>query len=157
MRKNPIQTEIKRRGRCWHVYRQQQRVLVSTWERVNGTPLRGAGGTQVSASTLPQGRWRSDAYETRQRRIHAPQGLLLLCRLSLYLAFPLYSGTASLSEQAAMDTMGDTRSDLAECKYVFFLLVDVVLYQGLEQRKRTGRHKWFNCMHSLPNIMNSVR
>lgn len=109
---------------------------VSMRERVNGTPLRGVGGTQVSASTLPQGRWRSDAYETRQRRIHAPQGLMLLCRLSLYLAFSLYSGTASLSEQAVMDTMGDTRNDLAVCKYVFFFLVDVVLYQGLEQQKR---------------------
>jgi len=43
-------------------------VLVSTWERVNNTPLRSAGGTPVSASALPRGRWLSDAYETRQRR-----------------------------------------------------------------------------------------
>lgn len=51
------------------VYRQQHRIAVSTWERVNDTPLRSEGGTQVSASSLPQGQWRSDAYETRQRRI----------------------------------------------------------------------------------------
>lgn len=38
-------------------------------ERVNSTPLRGVGGTKVSKSTLPQGQWWSDAFETRQRRI----------------------------------------------------------------------------------------
>lgn len=39
-------------------------------ERVNDTPLRNVGCTQVSASTQPQGQWQSDAYETKQRRIN---------------------------------------------------------------------------------------
>lgn len=101
MRKIPSrEREIKRRGRCWHVYRQQQRVLVSTWERENGTPLRSAGGTQVSANTSapgPMAEWclrdKAEAYKPR----HAPQGPLLQCRHSLYLAFLLSSYIASQS------------------------------------------------------------
>lgn len=76
IRKNPIHREtdrdkgIKTWERHRHVYRQSQEVLMSTWERVNDTPLRNVGCAQVSASALPQGQRQSDAYETKQRRIN---------------------------------------------------------------------------------------
>lgn len=63
------------------------------------------GVSQHSASG-PMAEWRlrdkAEAYRPR----HAPQGLLLPCRLPPYLAFPLYSCPALLGEHAAMDTIG---------------------------------------------------
>lgn len=66
-------------------------------ERVNDMPLRGAGGSHVSASTLPQGQWRSDAYETRQRRInlvtHHRASCCRVYHIPLYTSFPLLQCT----------------------------------------------------------------
>ncbi|TNN81784.1 hypothetical protein EYF80_007913 [Liparis tanakae] len=61
---------------------QQQRLGVNMRE----------GGTQVSASALPQGQWLSDAYETRQRRSNLVAHHRSLCyRVDslFYLALPL--------------------------------------------------------------------
>lgn len=148
MRKNPIQREIKRRGRCWHVYRQRQRVLMSTWERVNGMPLRGVGGTQVSASTLPEGQWRSDAYETRQRRIH----LAVRHRGHCYRAGSLSLSTHALHHRVikrwrtrweiqGVPSLGARLCSSGGC-------VDAVVHKGLEKRKTKADMSLLTVIHS---------
>lgn len=127
-------SEIKRRGRCWHVSK-------GSWhqhERVNEMLVRGAGGTQVSACTLPQGQWQSDTYETRQRRIH----LVVLHRGCCYYVDSL-STSPSLSIHALNQWMNKQRWTLGEIRgvtllqvCVFVFLVDTVLYQGLDLFKK---------------------
>lgn len=138
MRKSPIHTErdreIKRSGRCWHVYRQQQRVLVSTWERVNDTPLRSVGGTQVSGSTLPQGQWWSDADETRQRCIN----LSCATEAAVTIALPTYTCITSASGQTPVDTPGDSTTGLAQCESLVEVW-DAVPHKAREQQERQTR------------------
>lgn len=145
--KNPIQRERERqrdkeKGKmltCLQAAAESPGVNMREGEW-NATEKRGRHtGVSEHSAPGPMAEWclrdKAEAYKPRR----APQGPLLPRRLSFYLAFPLYSCVASPREQAAMDTPGDTRSDLAGCKsvlkFVFFWWMWGCI-KGLKQQQR---------------------
>lgn len=103
--------EIKRSGRCWHVYRQLQSPGVNMrdgeWHATE--KRRRHTGVSEHSALGPMAEWCLRDKAEVYKRCRAPQGPR---RLSIRLTFPLCSCIASQTEQAVVDILGSARSDL---------------------------------------------
>lgn len=151
-KKNPIQTgretesererEIKRMGRCWHVYRQQQSPGVNMrdgeWHATE--KRRRHTGVSEHSAPGPMVEWCLRDKAEVYKPCRAPQGPR---RLSFHLAFPLCSCTASQTEQAAMDIPGNASEWPPSSASLWW-----IYRWSSARRSRTatkGGHESFNC------------